>query len=82
MNDLKQMYHDCAVRCRDEGVRIETTKGGAISRWIDRNAKCRPGTEFFIVNGIAAEMADLEAQEEGYRDQLHRAAERAFAKVA
>jgi len=73
------MYRQAAERCRAEGVPIGGEPGGAVHRWVVNNCTFRPGTDFWIVLGITAEMADMEAQAEGFRDQGHRAAERAFA---
>jgi len=78
--DLGKIYEDCAVRCRKERVPLDAEPNGAIHRWVSQNVKHRPDTAFFIVIGIAAAMADIEAQSEGFRDQFDRAAKLAFAR--
>ena len=78
VSKLDEMYRECAALCRIAGVPIDGKSCGAIHRWVVKNIKFRPGTEFFIVLGIFAEMADMDAQSQGYDNQFHQAAELAF----
>ena len=78
MSDLGEMYRQCAVKCRADGVALDAESCGAIHRWVVANMKLRAGTEFFIVTGIASAMADLQAQDDGYSNQLGKAVSIAF----
>lgn len=71
---LGKMYEQAAAMCVAEGVENDAEPCGALHRWVVANVTHRPDTAFFIVQGIAAAMADLDAQEQGYRDQGDRAA--------
>ncbi len=72
--ELAEMYRECAALCRNAGVPIDGEPGGAIHHWVVQNIRFRHGTDFFIVFGICAEMADMEAQSEGFDNQYQRAA--------
>lgn len=60
-DEQDKMYRQAAKLCRAEGVPIDEKPNGAVHKWVERNARCRPGTEFFVVLGICAEMAYLES---------------------
>jgi hypothetical protein len=70
---LDQIYAQAADLCLAEGVACDDSPHGPIRRWVAANVKYRPGTEFFIVTGIAAAMADRLAQREGYKNAIDRA---------
>jgi hypothetical protein len=61
-----------------EGVENDAEPMGAIHRWVVQNVDHRPETAFFIVLGISAAMDDLDAQQEGYRNQFDRALQKKF----
>ena len=71
--NLVEVYREAAQMCRDAGVPLDAEPGGAIHQWVVQNVKHRPDTAFWIVTGIASAMADLDAQDEGYADQIDRA---------
>lgn len=77
---VDERFRQAATKCREDGVPIDTQPGGAIHRWVVENVSLRPGTEFFIVMGIAAEMADMDAQAEGQENQFDRAIKRSRKK--
>lgn len=77
MNDkLTRLISEAAEQCERDGVAIDGEPGGAILQWVMRNCQYRPGTEFYIVTLIAAEMADRSARREGFKNQFDRAASR------
>ena len=75
MSILDQLYAESAKLCEDAGIPMDAEPNGAVHQWVLANCRFRPGTEFFIVHGIVAAMCDREAQREGYRDQIDRAAQ-------
>ena len=77
---LENLYKQCAVKCREDGVALDSGPCGDIHRWVMQHVKHREGTAFYIVLGIAAAMADLDARDEGFADQFDRAAKKAFTK--
>ena len=78
--DLEELYRECAIRCRDEGIANDDSPFGAIHCWVISNVRHRSDTAFYIVLGISGAMADLDAQFEGFTDQLDRAAKKAFSR--
>lgn len=74
MTTLGELYREAGIKCREAGTKLDAEPCGAIHEWVIQNVKFRPGTEFFIVQGIASAMADLDAQDEGFENQLDRAA--------
>ena len=74
MSLLGDLYKKTGAICREQGITLDASPNGAIHQWVMGNVTYRPGTEFFIVCGIAAAMADLEAIEQGYEGQYDRAA--------
>ena len=78
--DLDLVYRECAVRCQEEGIPNDDSPFGAIHCWVISNVRHRSDTAFYIVLGISGAMADLDAQSEGFTDQLGRAAKKAFSR--
>lgn len=82
MIDLKSLYKNGAELCLNEGLAVDGEPGGEIHQWVMQNCSYRPGTDFFIVLGICCEMADIQAQMEGFESQGHRAAAIAYRVVS
>lgn len=78
MDNLDAAYRACAERCFYEHIACDGEPGGAIHRWVMRNIKFRPGTEFFIVLGIACELAKLERATEEPNPRFCRGQRRLF----
>ena len=76
--NLDEEYNRIAKTAIAEGVENDAEPMGAIHRWIAQNVDHRPETAFFIVLGISAAMDDLDAQQEGYRNQFDRALQKKF----
>jgi len=76
MPDLDALYDAAAERCEADGVPIDGTVNGPVCQWVRKNCRYRPDTEFFIVAGITAAMADRDARREGFANQCERAASR------
>ena len=70
MQTLRDLYRKAAEHCLAEGVELDAEPNGAICQWCQRNVDYRPGTLFFIVTGIACEMADLRAMSLGFANQF------------
>ena len=70
--NLDEEYRRMAEKASVEGVPNDAEPMGAIHRWVAENVNHRPETAFFIVLGISAAMADMDAQSEGYRNQFDR----------
>lgn len=77
---LSEMYKAAAQIAINEGVEIDDTPNGAVSQWVDRNVRHNPEMKFFIVFGIACEMANIKAQSEGYNGAVDKAFTLALAK--
>ncbi len=75
---LAELYAIGAQRAMADG--IDPADQDSLVDWIRRNCDYREGTEFFIVLGIGAALADLRAQAEGYKDQFDRAIQQIRAK--
>ena len=73
-HNLDELYREMAACCLVAGVPIDGDAGGAVHRWVCANVAHRDGTAFFIVLGVAAAMADMEAQRAGWMGQCERAA--------
>jgi len=70
MNKLDDLYRQAATKALLDGVEIDGEFGGPVHKWVRENVYYRQDTEFFIVLGITAEMANIRAQEAGYTDQF------------
>lgn len=81
MSTLDEIYSRAADQAIADGVACDDSPNGAIHQWVQQNVNYRPGTEFFIVLGIAGEMADRAARAEGFKSAADRAASRAWAKA-
>lgn len=62
-SELDQLYKEAALRCFYNYIPCDDSPNGPISRWVQRNIKFRESTLFYIVLGIAAELAKLERDE-------------------
>lgn len=71
--DLKEMYRQAATAALAAGVPVDDSPNGALHNWVKQNINYRPETEFFIVFGIACEMADIKAKSAGYDSEVQRA---------
>jgi hypothetical protein len=71
--NLDEMYKQAAREARAAGCTCDDTPNGCVAQWVRANVTYRPETEFFIVLGIAAELADLEAQAAGFENAIARA---------
>ncbi len=71
---LSELYRDMAAHCRIAGVPNDELFNGGVHQWLRANVTHKPDNAFFIVLGICSAMADMTAQEEGYRDAIDRAA--------
>ena len=76
--ELKDIYKVAAKIAFEEG--IDAGDETMVLEWIRKTCSYRPDTEFFLVLGIGAELADLEAQKQGYDSEAHRAFEYAINK--
>lgn len=81
MTSLEQKIVQAAELCEAEGVEIDGELGGAIHNWVWKNCEVPLECVFYVVTLICAEMADRQARREGFQNQAHRAAQRAFEKV-
>lgn len=70
---LAELVSVAAEACRSAGVPIDSNPNGAVHQWVIVYCQFRPGTEFFLVALICAEMADQEARIQGFLDQFDRA---------
>lgn len=77
---LEELYRAAAERAYADGCTCDDTPNGCISQWVQRNVSYREGTLFFIVLGIACEIANIKARAEGYIDNGDRAIKLALAK--
>jgi len=74
MSTLASLFRQAALICQESGIPNDSKPNGAISQWVRANCHYRPETEFFIVLGISCALADLDAQAEGFENNLAKAA--------
>ena len=72
---LKQLITQLADRAEQFSIKQEDCL-----RFVQHNCEYRPGTEFYIVFLLQAELADRSARREGFNGQADRAAAKAFGK--
>jgi hypothetical protein len=77
--ELEGKYEEIASAAHHDGVKASDEADLLV--WIRARVKYRPDTEFFIFLGVGAALADLEAQEEGYKNQAERAYDLAMKKL-
>lgn len=65
--DIKAMYRDAAQVAYNDGV--DPADDEQLAEWINNNCQYREETLFFLVLGIGSELADIQAQAEGFKDQ-------------
>jgi hypothetical protein len=56
MSELQESYRKMAQRCFDEDIPVDDR---LIAEWIRRNVKFREETLFYIVLGVASELAKM-----------------------
>lgn len=78
-DDLSEKYEEIARAAHRDGVRASDEADLLV--WIRAIVKYRPDTEFFIFLGVAAALADIEAQKQGYKNQAERAYDLAVKKL-
>jgi len=78
--DLKAIYKQAALAANESDVKASDQDG--LVAWIRAHCRYRPDTEFFLVLGIGAELADLQARAKGYTSEVDRAFQAAKAQLA
>ena len=68
---LKQLYKQAAQKAFTDG--IDAGDQSALVAWIRSNCNYRPETEYFLLLGIGCNLADLQAQAKGFKNDVHRA---------
>lgn len=71
LDKLISLAADAAER---DGIAVDGEPLGAVHMWVMENISHRPEQTFFIVFVLTAELADREAQRQGFTNQLDRAA--------
>jgi len=71
MTNLKELYNQAARKAFTDGV--DAGSESALVAWIWSNCNYRPDTEYFLVLGIGCALADLQAQEKGFKNEVQRA---------
>lgn len=69
-NELSAAYHRAAERANADG--IDAADETSLVQWIRNFCSYRPDTEYFLVLGIGSELADIQAQEAGYKNEVDR----------
>jgi len=64
-----------------DGIEINDEAGGPVHYWVLRNVKCSPGAIGAIVMLTAWRMADIKAQEAGYKNAVDEAMSKAESKL-
>ena len=67
-NELKQIYKAAANKAFEDN--IDPGNEPQLIAWIENNCSFDREYLFFLVLGIGAELADLQAQHEGYEHQV------------
>ena len=78
--DLKALYKSAAEQANKDG--IDSGNEDDLVQWIWANCKYHPDNEWYLLLGIGSALADLQAQAEGYKNDVHRAFEIAKAKTS
>jgi hypothetical protein len=68
---LKELYAEAAGQANKAG--ISAGDEASLVEWIRQNCKYREGIEFFLVLGIGCELADIQAKEQGFKNEVDRA---------
>jgi len=76
---LRDTYKRAALIALHDNVRASNEP--MLTAWIRQNCSFRLSTEFFLVLGIGAELADLEANCHGYKSEVDRAFDIAATKT-
>jgi len=71
MTKLKDLYKQAAQKALDDGIDAGNEK--QLVAWIWNNCNFRTECLFFLVLGIGCELADLQAQAEGFENDVVRA---------
>ena len=71
MSNLSAIYRQAAQAAHEAGISAANEKN--LVAWIRSNCAYRVDTEYFLVLGIGCELADLEAQKLGYKNEVSRA---------
>jgi len=74
--NLEQIYKQAAIAAKKDN--IDPGDEDMLISWIENNCKYDSEHLFFIVLGIGSELADLLAQEKGFKNEVHRAFEHAM----
>jgi hypothetical protein len=82
MSKLELIYRDLAAAAFAARVPVDDAPCGAVHRFILTRTRIPEGKDFFVVLGVAGELADLYAREEGYESATARALARAFGRRA
>lgn len=77
-SEIDTLIDHAARGAMHDGCIADAGPQGDLARWVRLHCHYRPGTEFFVVLLVAARIADLHAQAEGYQSSAHRAAALAF----
>lgn len=78
--DLKALYKNAANKAFSDGISAGDEK--QLIEWIYANCTFDDEVLFFLVLGIGAELADLEARKQGYISEVDRAFTIAKSKTA
>lgn len=76
--DLKQLYKIAAQQAFND--KVDAGNESALVAWIQAKCKYEKKNEFYLVLGIGCELADLQAQKQSYKNEVHRAFEIAIKK--
>lgn len=79
--NLDELLKKAAITAKPKITREmlrDDSPSGAVSMWVEANVQYREGTKFFIVMLLTSAIADLYAQDDGFENQLDRAAQLAF----
>jgi hypothetical protein len=80
MTKLDLLYRAAAAAAYKDGV--SAGDPAALREWIESHCSYNADQMFFLVLGIGTELADIEAQAQGYDNEVHRAFESAKRKVS
>lgn len=76
---LSNMYHKAAIRAINDNV--DAGNENQLISWIRQNCTYDPGMEFFLVLGIGADLADIQARQAGFKNEVDRCFSVATAKL-
>jgi len=68
--ELDELYETAARQANKDGIKADNEK--YLLNWIRLNCKYDSDNEFFLVLGIGCALANIQAKEEGFDNEVHR----------